>query len=233
MVRETEGLWGANVGDTTNNWVGRLSRLYAEQSTSADQAWKLAEYFVHFCPGVDPRTLPQKEQKRLLSNWIYLIAGNHDAWSGSGDPLKWMLRQSPAPYRASQVRFKLVFPNGRECRVNARHDFAGTSQWNPAHGAMKASQMGFHDHILVNGHRHISGYGKVKDPSDGTISHCIQVASYKVHDRYAKDKGFPDQHIAPAVLTIIDPERPECGFVTVFDDIEEGVEYLRWKRGRT
>jgi hypothetical protein len=95
---------------------------------------------------------------------------------------------------------------------------------------MKASQMGYHDHILVNGHKHKSGYGLIKDPAAGTVSHCIQVASYKVHDRYAKDKGFPDQHISPSVVTIIDPEAPEAGFVQVFHDVDAAVDFLKWKR---
>ena len=46
LCRITEGMFACNVGDTTNNWVGRLARLYAEQSTSAAQAWKLAEWFI-------------------------------------------------------------------------------------------------------------------------------------------------------------------------------------------
>ena len=47
LVNNTEGLFAANVGDTTNNWTGRLARLYGEQSTSAAQSWKLAEWFVN------------------------------------------------------------------------------------------------------------------------------------------------------------------------------------------
>ena len=231
-VRSTEGLFGANIGDTTNNWVGRLSRLYGEQSTTAGQAWKLAEYFLHFCPGQDPWDMKLPERRALLKNWLYLIGGNHDAWSGAGDPLKWMLKQADASYERSQVRLELRFPNGRHCRINARHDFRGTSQWNPAHGSMKACQMGFHDHILVNGHKHRSGYGLIKDPMRGTISHCIQVASYKVHDRYAKDSGFIDQHISPAVVTIINPMAEERGLVTVFHDTEAAVDFLTFLRSR-
>jgi hypothetical protein len=229
-VADTEGLFGANVGDTTNAWVGRMARLYGEQGTTEAQAWALAEHFLHLCPDADPKSLDADARKRRLSHWIYLIGGNHDAWRGAGDPINWITRQAAAPYTRSQVRLAVTFPNGRVCRVNARHDFSGTSQWNPAHGSMKASQMGYHDHILVNGHKHKSGYGLIKDPAAGTVSHCIQVASYKVHDRYAKDKGFPDQHISPSVVTIIDPEAPEAGFVQVFHDVDAAVDFLKWKR---
>lgn len=230
LVRDTEGMFGANVGDTTNAWTGRLARLYAEQGTSEQQAWLMAEYFLHFCPDADISDLTSDERKKLLSNWLYLIGGNHDLWRGAGDPINWMTRLAATPYTPSQIRLNLIFPGGRECRINARHDFKGTSQWNPAHGSMKASQMGFHDHILVNGHKHKSGYGLIKDPARGTISHCIQVASYKIHDRFAREKGFPDQHISPSVVTIIDPDASEAGFVTVFHDVEQAVDFLNWKR---
>ena len=114
LVNATEGLFACNVGDTTNNWTGRLARLYADQSTSAAQAWKLAEWFVNRC------------------NWLYMIGGNHDLWSGSGDPLKWIAKQQNALYKSSEARIALRFPNGLEVRVNARHDHAGSSIWNPA-----------------------------------------------------------------------------------------------------
>lgn len=212
IVNRTDGMFGANVGDTTNNWVGRLARLYGEQSTSAAEAWQLAEWFLN------------------RVNWLYVIGGNHDCWSGAGDPVQWILKQQDALYQSSEVRLNLKFPNRREVRVNAHHDFPGHSMWNAAHGSSKAAQMGFRDHILINGHRHTSGYNKVKCPSTGIISHCLQVASYKIYDRYSREKGFRDQHISPCVVTIIDPYASEVSLVQVFDEPGEAAEFLTFKR---
>lgn len=208
LVRKTPGMFAANVGDTTNNWVGRLARLYAEQSTSAKQAWKLAEWFMGRC------------------DWLYVIGGNHDCWSGAGDPLQWMTRQVGALYESSEARLALQFPGGREVRINARHDFSGSSQWNPAHGSMKAAQFGTHDHVLINGHKHTSGYGAIKCAQTGVISHCIQVASYKVFDRYARERNFRDQHISPCAVTVIDPDASEASTVQVFWEPEPAADYL-------
>jgi hypothetical protein len=70
-------------------------------------------------------------------------------------------------------------------------------------------------------------------PQDDRICHALQVASYKLYDRYAREKGFRDQHVSPAVLTVINPgARSPAGFVTVFHDVEEGVDYLTFKRKR-
>jgi hypothetical protein len=213
---KTEGLFAANVGDLTNNWVGRLAKLYGEQGTTAKQAWALAEWFISDQP------------------WLYMIAGNHDTWSGEGDPLKWIARQARALYQASEVRLELQFPNARTARINARHDFAGHSQYNPVHGQTKATIFGVRDHIAVAGHRHTSGYGVLKDPQHGIVSHLLQVASYKIFDRYARDKGFRDMHLSPCAVTTINPALPDDhpDMIKVWWDPEAGVDYLRFLRGR-
>ena len=214
LLKNTEGLFGANIGDTTNNWMGRLARLYAEQSTSAKQAWQLAEWFIR---SVD---------------WLYFLDGNHGAWSGAGDPVKWILG-SGTPHDSSGVRLNLQFPNKKEVRINARHTFPGHSMWNTTHGPSKAAQMGWRDHILIAGHTHVSGYQILKDPMTGMLSHAIRVGSYKTYDRYAEQLGLPDQCISPAVVTVIDPAaRTETGLITVFHDVEEGAAFLTWKRQR-
>jgi hypothetical protein len=217
LVRETPGLYGANVGDTTNNWTGRLAHLYSQQATRASDAWRLGEWFI-----------------REVRDWLYVIGGNHDLWSGAGDPLRWICDGAGAMYAPSEVRIALRFPNGREVRINARHDFAGHSQYNPAHGVMKALTFGVRDHIAICGHKHTSGYGILRDPDTGIATHGIQVASYKLFDRYAREHGFRDQNLSPAVVTVIDPSLPAThpGLVKVFWDPVEGADYLTFLRQR-
>lgn len=216
IVRQTEGLFGANVGDLQNNWIGRLARLYGQQSTSAAEAWVLVEWLVEAIP------------------WLYLIGGNHDAWSGDGDPLKWITRHQVGVFEPWGARLGLSFPNGKQVVVNARHDFAGHSMWNTAHGPAKAVQMGWRDHILTCGHKHVSGYQVLKCPATGLVSHAIRVGSYKTYDRYAKEKGLPDQNIFPSAVTVIDPryEDDDPRLITTLFDIETGADYLSWLRGR-
>lgn len=217
ITRTTEGLFGANLGDMQNNWIGRLSRLWAEQSTSANQAWKLVEWLV---TSVD---------------WMYIVGGNHDTWSGAGDPVKWMMKSQSGVYEAHGCRVGLEFPNGKQVRINARHDFRGHSMWNPAHGPMKAIQGGWRDHILTCGHKHVSFIGgPMKDPSSGLLSWAIRCAGYKVHDRYAAQEGLPDQNAFPACVTIIDPQYQDDDprLVTVVPSVAEGADYLKFKRKR-
>ena len=44
-IKSTPALFCANVGDTTNNWVGRLAHLFGQQKTTAKEAMVLAEGF--------------------------------------------------------------------------------------------------------------------------------------------------------------------------------------------
>lgn len=214
LIRETEGMFAATVGDLTNNWTGRLGHLWNAQSITEQEAWRICEWLIGRTP------------------WLYIVGGNHDLWLGDSSPLNWIIGQR-GNFGKSNVRINLGFPNGRKVRVNARHDFTGNSMWNPAHGPSKAAQMGWRDHILVCGHRHVSGYGVLKDPATGLISHCIRVASYKIYDDYAVQKNFPDQNISPNCTTIINPDSPtEKGLVQVFWDIDEAAAYLTWKRRR-
>jgi len=214
LISETPGMFGGNVGDNQNNWIGRLSRLYGEQSTSAKESWRLTEHF-----------LSQNE-------WLYLIGGNHDVWTGAGDPLEWIMGRQSGVFSNHGVRLNLNFPNKKKVRINARHDFVGRSMWNTAHGVSRAVQMGFRDHILTAGHTHVSGYQVLKCPASGIVSHALRIASYKMIDRYALEKGLPDQNIFMCPVTIIDPqyEDNDPRLVTTIFDPFEAAEYLTWKR---
>lgn len=216
LVKETDGLFAANVGDTRNNWVGRLAHLYGQQGTSARESLVLADWFLN----------------QLKGKWAYIIGGNHDAWSGVDDPLEWITGQINALYQPSEARIALNTADGKQVVINARHDFSGSSQWNPAHAVMKAAQLGVRDDILICGHKHQSGYSPLKAPEDGRVCHCIQVASYKVFDRYAREKGFKDQSLGPCVLTVIDPGADTLNRVQVFWDPVRGSEYLTWLRSK-
>tara|TARA_Y100000310_G_C20640164_1_gene793448 strand:- start:859 stop:1869 length:1011 start_codon:yes stop_codon:yes gene_type:complete len=216
VINSTKGFFGANVGDQQNAWVGRLGHLHSQQSTSAAEAWVLVEWLV------------------TSVQWLYLLLGNHDLWTGDGDPIQWMTRAAPGVTEPHGARLNLCFPNGKEVRINARHDFVGHSMWNTVHGPAKAVQMGWRDHILTCGHKHTSGYQVLKDPASGLVSHVIRAGGYKIHDRFAKERGLPNQNISPAFTTIIDPEYDDDDprLITTIFDVEEAANFLTWKRSR-
>ena len=214
LINDTNGMFAGNLGDVQNNWIGRLSYLYGQQSTTAKESWMLTEHFLLRVP------------------WIYLIAGNHDIWTGEGDPIEFIMRDHPGLYQAYGARMNLIFPNGREVRINARHTFKGHSMWNPAHGVSRAVQTGWRDHILTCGHTHVSGYQVLKDPATGLISHALQVASFKNIDKFADKMGLDDKNIFNAPVTVIDPQydADDTRMVTTIFNPYEAADFLTYKR---
>jgi hypothetical protein len=199
----------ASVGDYQNGWIGRLGVLYGEQQVTSREAWKLVEWLVS----------PLK--------WLFLIAGNHDLWQGSGDPLEWITHQTGSLYEPHGVRIELEHPCGAKTRIHARHDFPGTSIYSQLHGPRRELIMGFRDHLVICGHKHTGAQETVVTP-DGLVAQIVRVSGYKVVDSYAKQLGLKKHPIFPGALIVIDPREPETSPNRIWTapTIERGVLFL-------
>ncbi len=221
----TPALFGVNIGDTTNNWTGRLQRLFAHQETSQATAYKLAKWLL-FESGID---------------WLIWLLGNHDMWNDGAEVFRQMsaqiveMKREPwpdAPKQSEwQARFKLVFPNDRECRIWAAHNFPGYSQWNAMHGLLKAAKMKAPAHIFAAGHHHNWGLVQEESAAREFVFNLVRSRGYKFIDHHAEMLGHDPQQEGASVTAIIDPDsRTESGFVTCFADMDEAVDYLEFKR---
>lgn len=219
LIKRTDGLLACSVGDHINNWAGRLARLYSEQSTSARDAWRLAEWYL-----------------RELQ-WLIRDNGNHMDWSGAGDPVRYIVDTATGVHGNGEACVRLHTPVGEAFTLKLRHKWPGHSMWNTVHAISRAAQMGERYDILVGGHTHVTGYAKIKH-RDGLLTHCVQVASYKEFDRYAAELGLPDKAISPCAVIVINPyATSRAGMIHIYDDPDEGVAVLnalrqRWKAER-
>lgn len=219
ICRETEGLFAINLGDTTNNWVGRLMGLYANQEVTSKQALKLIEWVLTSLP------------------WLMTVGGNHDTWNTQkGDVAEVIhrLQKLPGMYENVGARLQINLPTGQHVRVNVRHDFPGGSQFNPAHALVRETLFGFRDHILACGHRHHAGYIPVFHNDPVRLCHGFRVGTYKDMDSYAKEKGFHDGNWARSMAAVINPDYGDdpVRFIRPFFSLEEAAEYLTWRRGK-
>lgn len=216
LFNKHDAILPLGIGDYSNNWVGRLARLHGQQSVSAAEAWVLVEWLVK------------------AVRWLALVAGNHDLWSGDGDPIAWMAKAARVNYEANGVRLGINLPSGRVVRVNARHDFRGSSIWNTAHGIGRAAQQGWRDHILTAGHTHVSGIQVVRDPMTGLISHCLRIGSYKTYDRFADERGLPNQTFTICPVVVVRPQFTDDDnrLLTTFFEPETAADFLAWLRKR-
>jgi hypothetical protein len=221
-VVSTEGMFGVNLGDTTNNWVGRLGRLFANQELSHASATLLAKDFIDGVP------------------WLVIILGNHCLWSGNGlnNPINWMANNAGMLAEPWRARLNLKFPNKREVRIHPAHDWKGHSMWNAAHGPSKAAKMMFKDHIMACGHIHEFGYNIHVHPDDVTggcgLTHAIRLPGYKILDEFGERTGHPSKFAAPySAVALIDPTaEQERSMITMYFDVQEAAEVLTWKRNK-
>lgn len=211
-----EGLFASNVGDSWNNWAGRLARLYAEQSTSSAESLALVDEVLN----------------RI--KWLFYINGNHDVWGQGGDILKGLLAGSAVVHKSNKVRLQVNLPNGREVKIYAVHGFQGKSMWSEVYGAAKKAQLdGDHHDIYVGGHIHTSGYTHGMRPSSGKIWHALQVASYKKLDRYAEELNLDAKDMYNCPVALIDPYASSpLNFIRFEFDPQEAVERLKWMRAK-
>lgn len=217
VCRRTPGLYGLNIGDTTNNWVGRLARLFGNQETSQTSARQMAEWFLLHA-GI---------------KWAAVVLGNHDEWNEGGDILKRMCASAPVkiPVHDWSAKIEFVFPNGATCRVNAAHDFKGRSIYSTTHGPLREAiwnQEGAH--LLVAGHIHYAGLQQIELPG-GHNPWLVRVRGYKEFDPHALVNGYHEGQRFPAVVAIIDPNAPAEDRVTVFGSVRQGAAVLAAMRG--
>jgi hypothetical protein len=198
-----------NLGDITNNWVGRLKALWAESEVTEGEAFELAKWFLNEV------------------RWDCVQVGNHDHWNSFFYYIEEVCNGHIVSAHEAKYRYK--FPNGVEFACDFRHNFAGHSMWNPVHGASKAAQMGLTVDLIACGHKHTDAYTAVYNQHAKKLTHCCQVGSYKVYDKYAKERGFKFHNYAMAQAVVVDPTKSEdpTAFGTYFPNIASAVEFAK------
>lgn len=214
LIKGVPGVWCGNVGDTTNNWIGRLNELYANQSSTVEEALMLSEWLIKAVP------------------WLYFVSGNHDFWNKGTTILKLLLKEADVKCFADhEANISLVFDNKVKVNITVRHDFKGRSMWHPNHGLLKAALMKSWGDLLIAGHTHEHGYLDVENQQGRPVK-CLRVRGYKKHDSFALEKGFYDHRYGAASLTVINPFAEVSDRVLNFWDIELGLQYLEFLRSQ-
>lgn len=213
LARETKHLYAVSIGDVTNNWVGRLEKLYGNQETSATTARKLIKWLL---------------TESGVPWWLW-IHGNHDAWN-QGIPIIEGMNAHNVVMEDWQAKVALRSPNGHNLRIWLAHNFPGTSQWNKLHGAQKAAQMKDWAHLYVAGHHHNWALHQEEHDHRSFVYWLARVRGYKFMDQYADHLGFGEQEYGSSVIAVVDPFSDKLNALTCFADPHEGVDFLKFKR---
>lgn len=211
-LRDTEGLYAINIGDSANSWIGRLARLYANQETSQAAGRRLVEWLL-LHSGV---------------RFAAVIIGNHDSWDAGGDIIKRIaaMGQVHLPVHDWQAKIEFAFPNGATCRINASHDVKGRSIYSTTHGPVREAiwnQDGAH--IIACGHIHYGGLQQIELPG-GHTPWLVRAGSYKEMDSHALVNGFHEGKHFRCPMAIIVPEAPSHERVLMFSSLQQGAQVL-------
>ena len=209
------GIVAVNIGDSSNNWVGRLMSKYADQSVSVSDAHRLIEWLM------------------FNLEWAAFLLGNHDDWHQGQALIKQMAKRAPQKVICHnwEARFKLAFPSGWAPRIYSAHDFKGSSIWNEMHGPLRESMIGEEAEIFVCGHKHTFGIMDLENPKRHIRQQLIRVRGYKSGmvdgSQYSRRGQWGYQDAGCSVLTIFDPSDKS---ITSFEDIAKGVQFLEMLR---
>ena len=214
ILRDTPGLYGVNVGDVSDNWVGKLVRLYADSNISDLNAKRLVKYFLADS-GV---------------KWLCHILGNHDRWKDVG--LLRTMNVPEVPMLDNSAKFNLVFQNGRKCRIWCSHHFPGSSIWNPGHGAQRTAQIKDEAEIYACGHLH-DWFIQSQEHARGFVYTTLRARGYKFIDSHADALGYESARFGASIACVIDPKASDgVGFVQAFPCLETAADYLTFKRSK-
>lgn len=212
LIQSESGILCGNIGDNTNNWVGRLAKLYAIQSTTFEEGLQLCLWLMRSC------------------KWLYFVNGNHDHWNEGTYILNLLMQGSRVAVNAAhEARIELCFNNGVIVRLVARHDMKGRSIWHTTHGAKREGTLDPWGDLFIAGHTHewgsITWEGRDAKPRTG-----IRVRGFKRMDDFALEKGFYEHQHGAACLTIINPYAPPTERIHCHWDVAYGIRVLRMLR---
>lgn len=209
-IASKDGVYGINIGDTANNWVGRLERLYANQETSKHTGKRLAEWFM-FQSGVQ---------------WLCWILGNHDEWNDGVD-FYMRLAQHRIPVIDWRAQFRLVHPSGSEVKIDASHGRKGSSIWNNLHATLRAAKLGELADVYLTGHTHNYGMEDLEIAERRFSTWLVQLRGYKFMNHYSLVNNFAEHQRGSAVLLIVDPTADaRRSIIQAFEDVELGYQFL-------
>ena len=215
IMTGTEGVICVNLGDTVDGWGGYLIKLYAENDVSRETEKRLAKWFLQ------EAGIP----------WKVWLIGNHDTMGDFSTYLK-AINAEQIPMVEWQARFKLVFPDKSEIKVDAAHNHKGTSIYNPLHGQKRAALWSEDADIYIAGHHHNWAITQ-EELESGRVVNMARARGYKWLDTFAVTHGFSNKEYGASIMFVIDPnEEVPTRRIKPFADLSEGAEYLTWKRNQ-
>jgi hypothetical protein len=175
----------------------------------------------------DEWVLTRRYLRLVAPRLAAVVAGNHELWTHRLTGLDYfgevVGRIAPgviyAPYDAiiSVHVGKIRFP------MRVRHHWRGRSIYNPTHGIERAAKWDQNFLLGVGAHTHDCGVARGFNVG-GRSGMAVLVGSYKRHDEFADERGFPRHNDATAVGVVLDDTTSS---MTGFESLEMLAKFMK------
>lgn len=217
LVCDTPGLYAVLVGDLVDSFIlQKYFQLRHNAPLGVIEEWALVKLYL----------------ETVAPKLIGVLDGNHDAWPDlvTGLPvLADFLAQKKRQvlYDKHEILARVRVGPHEEWVIKARHQWAGSSQYNPFHGIMKATMFDRPFHVGIGAHDHrgamVATFRVAFDEVLVETAAAVKCGTYKRFDRYQRERGFPltGPKVAPVVIFQTEPRN-----LMAFDEIEVAADYL-------
>lgn len=211
LVNETPGMYLVLLGDMVNSFViGNLWRAALNHRTAITDEWALVRRYLRIAA------------PKLLA----VVAGNHDFWVDLLAGIPYMREV------VAQIRPACIFdPDDAKIAVKIgsanfilrmRHKWRIRSIYSATHGIEQAARFDQDFDVGVGAHNHNGAVVRTFSVG-GKNKLAVQLGTYKVEDRYARQMGFYKTPETASAAVVFDEEYGFAGF----DNIAFAAKFLR------
>ena len=208
-INATPGAYVWQMGDLIDNFV--MGRLMAENMKPSAPVWEQWQLARHYMGGFGDRVLAY-------------CGGNHEAWTLmlSGVDYRRDICPEGVLYDGDDLR-ATVSVGHHDFRVWSRHKWRGSSIYSQTHGQERAARFSSARYdVYVGAHTHTGAVAR-EFTLDGSRKLAIQTGSYKRHDDYAVNQGFPDHDASTACALVLHDD----GSFFACSDLRATLNYLK------
>jgi hypothetical protein len=177
LVAETDGFYAIGAGDYLDNWIGKLEWVQRGQAV----------------PFSDEVAMVEAWFDMLREKLLVVVAGNHDfrtKKTAGIDLIARITRNVKCLFDGDEVRFLMKLGKG-QWRFKIRHAWKYRSVLNESHGIERDLERGDGDFdIGIGAHEHRGTIFR-ECTFHGAKKLAVVLGTYKYHDRYAVQWGFP------------------------------------------
>ena len=220
LVADTPGMYAVTLGDSHDNWVGKLEGIQRYQPISLAEEMAL----------VRDRLLRLCNAGKLLA----VVSGNHEARTDKLAGVDWtreVLADHAVLYDQDEIQATLTLGEAA-WRLKLRHQWRYRSILNPFHPFWRDLERADDWDMAVGGHVHSGSHWAKLDHMDPALGHptdryAVLLGTYEYDSKYARMVGL-GRHVASGAVAVI---YYPSGEVLMVGDLQQAARILRAERG--